>query len=257
MNKKNVDFPLNAKIAKSTGKAVSDFSMIRQNDRILVGLSGGKDSDMLLYSLCRLRKISPVPFEVRAVSVDPTGGRADMAPLAAFARDLGIALEVVRHPIFEIVDQHPGVSACSMCANLRRGILASAAQRLDCNVLALGHHKDDAVETVLMNLFYTGRFACFHPHMYMSRSQIRVIRPMVYTAEAEIIKETIRRGFPLIDFECRHAAASQRSRIKSQIETMSGAAVDIKSNVIRALRKSADAGAWGNDSTESHIREDW
>ena len=257
MKKEKACFPLHPKIAKNIGKAIADFSMIERNDKIMVGLSGGKDSNMLLYSLCRLQTISPVPFEICALTIDPTGGKTDTDRLRDFANRMGVALEVVAHPIFEILEHHPDAPACSMCANLRRGILAGAAGRLGCNVLALGHHKDDVVETVFMNLTYSGRFACFHPHMRMSRSQIRVIRPMVYVAEDEIIKESKKREFPLIDFACKHASSSQRARTKAHIEALSETTRDIGSNVVHALKKCRDAGAWGLCLARPHTREDW
>ena len=235
---------LSKKVAQKIGRAISDFSMIREGDRILVGTSGGKDSNLLMYALRRLKSISPVRFGLVAAVIDPTES-CDLAMLSDYARSLTIDLEIVRHPIFEILDSSPDKPACSLCANLRRGILASAAKRLGCNVLALGHHRDDAVETVFMNLIYSGRFACFHPHLYMSRSGMRVIRPMVYLPEREIVSEAKRLGLPLIDFGCRHAGSSSRALMKAKVGELSLVAKDAPGNVIHALRKGRAPGTWG------------
>ena len=242
----NYKTELSKKIAQKIGRAISDFAMIREGDRILVGTSGGKDSNLLLHALHRLRSISPIRFELAAAVIDPTEAW-ELAPLSEYARVLSIDLEVIRHPTFAILDASPKTAACSLCANLRRGILASAAKRLGCNVLALGHHRDDAVETVFMNLIYTGRFACFHPHMYMSRSGLRVIRPMVYVPEREIASEASRLELPLIDFECGYAHSSSRARIKEGLKNLSlvAGAENFSSNVIHALRQSREDGAWG------------
>lgn len=251
----NCKTELSKKIAQKIGRAIADFAMIREGDRILVGTSGGKDSNLLLRALHRLKGISPVRFELAAAVIDPTE-TWDLSSLSAYARAMSIELEIVRHPTFAILKASPAASACSLCANLRRGILASAAQRLGCNVLALGHHRDDVVETVFMNLIYSGRFACFHPHMYMSRSGLRVIRPLVYVPEREIATEASRLELPLIDFECDYARSSSRAEIKEGLKNLSLAlgAKNFSSNIIHALRQSREEGAWG--CAASNCKED-
>lgn len=243
MSKKNTPM-LDKNIARSVGRAISDFSMIRDSDRILVGLSGGKDSGLLLYALRRLQLRSPVRFDLVAFTVDPTDEGIDLSPLAAFAADLGVEHRVVRYPLFSVLKSGVSESACSLCANIRRGILASGAGELKCNVLALGHHCDDAVETVLLNLMYAGRFRCFHPHMTMSRSNVRVIRPMVYVREAEIAREANRRNLPLLDFNCPHSADSRRALIKEKVKELSQIAPDMVSNIVHALKHHRESDVW-------------
>lgn len=255
MNVEKNIFQLSRKISRNIGKAVSDYNMIRHGDKILIGLSGGKDSGLLAYALRRLSRRTPVRFEITAVSVDPTDAGVDYSSLEKFANDLDIGLEVVRYPIFSILDNAKNSSPCSLCANIRRGILASAANRLNCNVLALGHHRDDAVETVFLNMMYAGRFSCFHPSMYMSRSGIRVIRPMVYVPEAEIEREAARLDIPRLDFDCAHSASSKRADVKLKLKELSEIARDLDSNVIHALKSSKDAGAWGCAPTEPRQEE--
>jgi tRNA(Ile)-lysidine synthase TilS/MesJ len=253
MRKTANPFTIDKKIARCVGRAVSDFSMIREGDRILVGLSGGKDSSMLAYTLARLRRHMPARFELAAVSVDPTGGRADFTEAERFAASLGIPFDVVRYPIFDILRRAKDaqntqkISACSLCANIRRGILASAAVRLGCNVLALGHHLDDVVETVFLNLLYSGRFACFDPCMVMDRTGIRVIRPLIYVPEEAIVRNAHRMEWSILDLGCEHASSSRRAAVKSATANLSGIARDLRGNVLHALKKNGDA--WGRHNT--------
>ncbi len=221
--------------------------MIRERDKILVGLSGGKDSALLLYALRRLQFRSPVRFDLAALTVDPTDEGVDFSALAAFVSELGVEHHRIRYPLFSVLKSGVSDSACSLCANIRRGILASNARELGCNVLALGHHCDDAVETVWLNLFYAGRFRCFHPNMTMSRTGIRVIRPMVYVREAEIVKETSRRAMPILDFGCPYAAGSRRALIKEKIREFSLIAPDMVSNVVHALKHCQRSDAWSSE----------
>ena len=231
-------------MARRIGRAISDFSMIQEKDRILVGVSGGKDSNLLLYSLCGLRARSPVRFEVLAATVDPLEGKSDLSSIQEFTRSLGVELLIVKYPLFDILGRSFTPSPCSLCANIRRGLLASTAQKNGCNVLALGHHRDDAVETVFLNLFFAGRFKCFHPNMTMDRSGIRVIRPLIYTAESDIRKESGSLGLPQVDFACTHSSGSQRAWVKGLLRKISPAAPNLSSNVIHGLRNLRPEEGW-------------
>lgn len=242
-----MEFTLRKKIIKNIGRAICDYSMIREGDRILVGLSGGKDSNLLLYSLCGLRRRSPVRFDVCAFTIDPAGERSDLGILAEYAESLGVPFSVERYPIFNILDSSGSKSPCSLCANIRRGMLASAARARGCNALALGHHRDDAIETALLNLLYAGRFRSFQPHITMSRSGVRVIRPLVYVPERDIVEENAALGLPRIDFNCRHAAASRRARVKSLVRDLSGESRDVPGNIVHALRNCRTSDAWGEE----------
>ena len=168
----------------------------------MIGLSGGKDSLLLSLALASLRKRSPVKFELRACMIDQSGGSMKTGAVLGYMAVLGIPVTTITHPTYQIMKEREERSPCSLCANMRRGMLANAARAAGCGVLALGHHKDDAAETVLMNLFYGGRFKCFHPHLYMSRTQIRVIRPMIYVEERNIRLETERLALPVTSSCC-------------------------------------------------------
>ncbi|MDR3254565.1 MAG: tRNA 2-thiocytidine(32) synthetase TtcA [Synergistaceae bacterium] len=232
------------KIARLIGKAVADFEMIRPGDKIAVGLSGGKDSAFLLRSLCALRDKSPVRFTVEAITLDPADGTRDITSLEKFTESLEVRYSVVKYPIFEILEKTRTPSPCSLCANLRRGILASSAAEYGCSSLALGHHRDDVVETVFLNLMYEGRFRSFHPNLLMSRSGIRVIRPLVYVAESDIQKEADALGFPIVNFCCGNEATSMRAYVKVSLRRLSRKAPSLPNNVLHALKNIKGSDVW-------------
>jgi tRNA(Ile)-lysidine synthase TilS/MesJ len=232
------------KIARQIGSAVSNFAMISPGDKIAVGLSGGKDSAFLLHSLCLLRDRSPVHFTVEALTVDPTDGGRDIEPLKKFVESMGVEHKVVRYPIFDILNKSQTPSPCSLCANIRRGILASHAAEDGCVSIALGHHRDDVVETVFLNLMYEGRFRCFQPNMLMSRSGIRVIRPLIYVAESDIKDEAEKRGFPIVNFCCGNESSSMRAYVKVILRRLSRKAPYLPSNVLHALKNLKDDDSW-------------
>ncbi|MDR1471751.1 MAG: tRNA 2-thiocytidine(32) synthetase TtcA [Synergistaceae bacterium] len=241
-------FRLRKKIAKDIGRAIFDFSMIREGDKILVGLSGGKDSNLLLYALCGMRRRGLVRFDVEALTIDPAGGQSDLGRLREYVESLGAPFSVEGYPIFSILESRGGKSPCSLCANIRRGMLASAARSRGCNVLALGHHRDDAIETALMNLLYSGRFRSFHPHIAMSRSGVRVIRPLVYVPERDIAEENDSLALPRIDFNCKYAAASARARVKGLIRDLSGESRDVPGSIVHALKNCRESGSWSEEA---------
>lgn len=238
---------LSKKIARSVGRAVADFGMIARGSRIAVGLSGGKDSMMTALALERLRRRSPVEFSLVAITVDPTGGSADLSGLASFAACLGVEHEIIAHPIFDIIDMSGTRSPCSLCANIRRGILANAARAHGCDTLALGHHADDAIETALMDLMHAGRWGCFMPKMTMDRTGITVIRPLIYVQEASIVCEVRRLGLVPVDIECRHGETSRRADVKRVVASLAELAPNVRESALNALRTSVWTYA---DSTE-------
>ena len=146
----------------------------------MIGLSGGKDSLLLSLALASLRKRSPVKFELARLHDRPVRRLNGDRAVLEYMDELGIPVTTITHPTYQIMKEREERSPCSLCANMRRGMLANAARAAGCGVLALGHHKDDAAETVLMNLFYGGRFKCFHPAPLYEPDADKVIRPMIY-----------------------------------------------------------------------------
>lgn len=237
-------YPLSKKISRYVGESIKDYNMIRSGDSIMIGLSGGKDSLVLSLALAVLKKRSPVKFDLTACLVDQTDGTLDISAVQKYMDMLSIPLKVTVHPTYKIIENREERSPCGLCANLRRGILASMAKELGCNVVALGHHKDDAAETVLLNLMYCGRFKCYHPHLFMSRSGIRVIRPLVYIEEKKLELEAARLALPIINSCCPYGDKSKRRSAKELIKTLELDFPDIKSNIIHALKNTSENDVW-------------
>lgn len=232
---------------KFTGSAIHDFQMITAGDNIMIGVSGGKDSLLLALALAALRRKSPVKFGLSACIVDQTGGGMPISDVKDYMGELEIPLKIINHPTYKIIDVREERSPCSLCANMRRGILAAAAKEDGCNVMALGHHKDDAVETVLLNMFYGGRFKCYHPNLYMSRTELRVIRPFIYVEERNIALEAARLSLPIVNACCPYSGDSKRKSTKEILANLEKQIPEIKSNVIHALKNLSIDEAWINE----------
>ena len=233
-----------ARFRHLVGKALADFNMITPGSGILVGLSGGKDSLVLLEALGALRSRSPVPFTLRACTLDPSMGALDSSFIEARCEALGVPLSLISHDILGIIRQRQERSPCSFCATMRRGILCSAAASAGCTTLALGHHLDDVVETTLLNLVSGGRFRCFSPRTWHSRSGITVIRPLVYVAEGHIRAEIQRLGLRPVAPPCPYAGGTERARIKELLALLQDRYPHIRSNVLHAMKNLRDGGGW-------------
>ena len=240
--KKTLDLPF--PIRKKMGLALAEFQMISPGDRIMIGLSGGKDSLMLALALFGLRRRSPVKFSISACTVDITGGETNTESLRAFCESLDISYSVKAHPIVDIINIRNERSPCSLCANIRRGILNTAVKEAGCNLLALGHTLDDAVETSLMNLFNTGRFKAFQPKFLQSRSGVTVIRPLILVEERRITKEVSRRGLPVLPYICPFSLETERVRAKKNIDQLAAGNPRIKYNIIHALKSIDEGDRW-------------
>lgn len=175
------------KLMSLTRRAIDKYSMIEDGDRIAVGVSGGKDSLALLCALHGLSRFYPKKFEVVPINLRMGFPEETDRVSRELCEELGLELKSFDSDIYSVVfEVRKEKNPCSLCANMRRGALHSAAKELGCTKLALGHHFDDAVETIMMNLFLEGRFDCFNPVTYLSRSDITIIRPLLYTPENEV-----------------------------------------------------------------------
>ncbi len=209
------------KILSAIRKAVDEYQMIETGDRIAVGVSGGKDSLLLLLALKELKRFYPKPFDITGISVDMGFEGMDYSPIAALCEKEDIDYRVVKTDIAEIVfDLRKEPNPCSLCAKLRRGALNDAAKAAGCNKVALGHHRDDAVETFMMNLIYEGRIGCFSPVTYLDRTDITVIRPMLYLVESEVkrIEKTI--ALPVAKNKCPADGHTKREYIKTLLRDL-------------------------------------
>ena len=201
-------------------RACDDYNMIEEGDRIAVGVSGGKDSVMLLSALNAMRVFYPKRYEIVAIILDPqfNGIQTDYSPIEKLCAEQGIELVIKRTHIGEIVfDERKEKSPCSLCARMRRGALHDAAIEAGCKKLALGHHYNDVVETFLMNLFSEGRIGCFSPVTYLSRKDIYMIRPLIYAPENEISAAVERLSLPVVKSRCSADGNTLRHRVKERL----------------------------------------
>lgn len=197
-------------------RAVDDYNMIEDGDRIAVGVSGGKDSLTLLEVLAEMRRFYPKKYEVYAVTVDMGFEDADFSEIEEFCRRINVKYTVTKTEIAKIIfDVRKESNPCSLCSKMRRGSLHAAAQELGCNKVALGHHYDDAVETFMMNLFFEGRLGCFSPVTYLSNRQITLIRPMIYAQEKDVMYFVRKRTLPILTSPCPEDHATERENMKN------------------------------------------
>ena len=222
-------------------KAIQDYEMIAPGDRILVGVSGGKDSVALTLGLAAVRQYLGVPFELQAVTLDPQfGGQpTDYSVLEELFAQHGIPYEICRTEIGPVVfDYRKEKNPCALCAKLRRGALHTAAQQLGCNKVALGHHLDDAIETFYMNLWREGRIGCFSPVTYLSRRNLTMIRPMLLATEAEVRKAIKEAELPVVKSRCPADGVTVREDTKQFVAEMCRKDPAFRQKTLNALQES-------------------
>ena len=203
------------RILSFTRRAVDDYGMIEEGDKIAVGVSGGKDSLTLLVALSALRRFYPKHFDIVAITVDMGFPDADFSPIRELCDKHGVPFIVTKTEIAKIIfDVRKEPNPCSLCAKLRRGALHKAAVDNGCNKVALGHHFDDAVETFMMNLFFEGRLGCFSPKSYLSIRQLTLIRPLVYATEKDVEYFARRQALPVAKNPCPEDHATERENMK-------------------------------------------
>lgn len=222
-------------------KAIQDYGMISPGDRILVGVSGGKDSVALTVGLALLRDYIGIPFEVLAVTLDPQFGHqpVDYSPLAGLFAQYRVPYEIRRTEIGPVVFEYrQEKNPCALCAKLRRGALHTAAQQLGCSKVALGHHLDDAVETFYMNLWREGRIGCFSPVTYLSRRDLTLIRPMLLATEAEVRRAVRDEGLPIVKSRCPADGVTVREQTKEFVAGMCRSDPAFRQKTLHALQES-------------------
>ena len=234
------------KLLSKMRQAINDYKLIENGDKIAVGLSGGKDSLTLLHLLNSYKKFSPESFELIAITLNPE--KVDNAPLHKLCKELDIEFHEIQTDIQEIVfDIKKVKNPCSLCAKLRRGILQSTAEKLGCNKVALGHHKDDAIETLMLTLSYEGRINCFSPKSFMEKNNITLIRPMVYISEYMIKSVAKKYNFPIITNPCPADKKTKREDIKNLIEELDERIPGFKNNLFGALTNSKELFIWDKE----------
>ena len=226
-------------------RAVDDYRMIQAGDRVAVGVSGGKDSMILLLALNCLRKYYPEPFELEAVTIELGFEGMDFTPVRELCEKLDILYTCVKTDIKEIVfDVRKEDNPCSLCAKMRRGALNNVLRERNLNKLALGHHFDDAVETYMMSLLFEGRISCFQPVTFLDRSGVTQIRPLIYAGEQKITNLARELNVPIVENPCPEDKGSKRYEIKQLLKTMSVQYPDMKSKIFGAMQRLPLKG-WG------------
>lgn len=223
-----------------TRAAVQRYEMIRPGDHIAVGVSGGKDSVLLLALLARLRRFYPAPFSLTALTLDPCfgGEETDYSALTALCGQLEIPHVIRRTRLWEVVfEQRKEPNPCSLCARMRRGGLHRLAVEAGCNVVALGHHQDDAAETLLMNLFAGGAVACFSPKSYLSRRGLWMIRPLIFLSEEDIAAAVRKAALPVVKSRCPADGNTHRQQTKERLAALSAEYGPLADRLTGALQK--------------------
>ncbi len=226
-------------------RADEDFGLIREGDHVAVGVSGGKDSLMLLYALALYRRFSKVNYTLKALTLTMGIGNADFSPIQILCDKLEVPYVVQETQIGKVIfEDRKEKNPCSLCAKMRRGALSALAKEQDCNVLALGHHRDDALETLLLCLLHEGRIHTFHPKSYLSRSDLTVIRPMVYVPEKHLIHVAKELELPVVKSPCPVNGETERQEMKELLDRLCLLYPNARELMLSALRNEEQYGLW-------------
>lgn len=218
-------------------RCVEDYEMIEDGDKIAVGISGGKDSLVLLRLLAALRSYHNKKFTLQAITID-MGLGMDYSGIEEMCRELDVPYTIVKTEIGPIIfDYRKEKNPCSMCSKMRRGALNQALLDLDCNKLALGHHFDDAVETFMMSLIYEGRISCFQPVTHLDRTGVIQIRPMLYIHEKTVASFALRVNLPVLQNRCPVDKHTKREEIKDLIFSLAKDYPDLKERIFGAMQR--------------------
>ena len=227
------------KLLSYVRRAVDDYSMIEEGDKIAVGISGGKDSICLLVALKHLQRFYPKRFELEAITVSLGLPGASYDGIQALCNELGVHYTVVETDIGKIIfDERKEKNPCSLCANLRRGALHAAAEELGCNKVALGHHLDDAIETFYMNLWREGRIGCFSPVTELSDRGLTLIRPLLLATEQEVRTAVKESGFPIVKSRCPADGVTTREDTKDFVRERCRTDRAFRQKTLHALQES-------------------
>lgn len=219
-------------------RCVEDYHMIEAGDKVAVGVSGGKDSLLTLTALARLRDFYPISFQLEAITLETGTPGMSSDAVAELCRELEVPYTRIHVPVYQIVfEERKEKNPCSLCAKLRRGSLNTALTERGIHKIALGHHYDDAIETLLMNLLFEGRIGCFQPVTYLDRTGITQIRPLLYCREDDIRRTVERLRLPVVHNPCPANGSTRRQEVKDLIHQLEGRYPDIKQKLFGSLQR--------------------
>lgn len=236
-------------------RAVDDYHMIEEGDKIAVGISGGKDSLTLLHAMKALQRFYPHKFDVCAITVDLGFENLNLSRIVAMCEELNVEYKIVKTDIGNIVfKQRKEDNPCALCAKMRKGALNDAMKEMGCNKVAYAHHKDDVVETMLLSLLYEGRFHTFSPVTYLDRTQITVIRPLIYVDEADVIGFVHKNNLPVVKSPCPADGHTRREYAGNLLKQLNQENPGVKARMFTAITNSNIKG-WNiqNGKEESEL----
>ena len=217
-------------------RAVDDYNMIEEGDKIAIGISGGKDSLTLLYALHGLMRFYPNRFQIHAITVDLGFDNLNLDKIRELCEELQVPYTILKTDIAQIVfEERKESSPCSLCAKMRKGALNQAIKEAGCNKVAYAHHKDDVVETMMMSLIYEGRFHTFSPVTYLDRTDLKVIRPLIYVNEADVIGFVHKYNVPVVKSPCPVDGYTKREYVKNLLKQINTDAPGVKNRMFTAI----------------------
>lgn len=241
------------KLLSYTRRAVDDYGLIENGDKIAIGISGGKDSLTLLYALKHLHRFYPKRFELLAVTVDLGYRNFDLSPIEALCRELDVPYHIVHTEIGKILlEERKESSPCSLCAKMRKGALNRAIMDLGCNKVAYAHHQDDVIETMFLSLIFEGRFYAFPPKTFLDDTKLTVIRPLIYVTEAEVKGFQNKYNLPVVKNPCPVDGATKRQYAKELVRQINLAHPGAKVRLFHAIANGSIPG-WQKNSGSNKI----
>lgn len=220
-------------------KAVDDYEMINDGDKIAVGISGGKDSLTLLKALSHLKKFYPKKFDLFAVTVDLGFNNLNLDKIKVFCKELDVEYIIVKTDIAQIVfEERKESNPCSLCAKMRKGALNNALKERNINKVAYAHHKDDVIDTMMMSLIYEGRFHTFSPVTYLDKTDLYVIRPLIYMNEADVIGFVNKYDIPVVKSPCPVDKTTKREYVKNLVKQINRDNPGVKERMFTAIKDS-------------------